>query len=144
MRQTICLALPLLAGRTDTDRDELLSCWRGERAAAHRASRARHGITREATWIQATPAGDVAIVLLESDDLAASFYGIATSTDPFDTWFRAHVMDVHGVDLAAGMNRLRGPAHPPVLPLRDPRRRRVPRPRDGARPHPGVRGRTFG
>jgi hypothetical protein len=104
MRQTICFALPLLPGTTDAEREEMLACWRGDRAAAHRASRARHGVTREATWIQPTPAGDAAIVLLESDDLAASLYGIATSDDPFDAWFRGHVQRVHGVDLAAGMN----------------------------------------
>ena len=103
MPQTICFTLPLLPGTTDSDRDEMLACWRGERAAAHGSSRARHGITREATWIQPTPAGDLAIVLLESDDLAASFYGIATSSDPFDVWFRTHVERVHGLDLAAGM-----------------------------------------
>jgi hypothetical protein len=103
MRQSIAFAIPLLPGMTDTDRDELRSCWTGERSAEHRASRARHGITREATWIQSTPAGDLAIVLLESDDLAAAFFGLATSTDPFDTWFRDHVMAVHGIDLADGM-----------------------------------------
>ena len=104
MRQTIAFALPLLPGTTDTDRDELLACWRGDRAAAHRASRARHGITREATWIQPTPAGDLAIVLLESDDLAAALYGVATSSEPFDAWFRGHVLAVHGIDLGAGMH----------------------------------------
>lgn len=104
MSQTICFALPLLPDTTDAERDEMAACWRGKRAATHRASRARHGITREATWIQPTPAGDVAIVLLESDDLAASLHGVATSNDPFDAWFRAHVKRVHGVDLAAGMH----------------------------------------
>ena len=57
----------------------------------------------EVTWIQSTPDGDVAIVLLESDDLATSLSGIATSQELFDTWFRAHVQEVHGVDLAHGM-----------------------------------------
>ena len=104
MSQTICLALPILPGTTDTDRDEMLACWHGERVNAHRASRARHGITREAVWIQPTPAGDLAIVLLESEDLAASLFGVATSTEPFDAWFRSHVKTVHGVDLASGMN----------------------------------------
>ncbi|MET0772569.1 MAG: hypothetical protein ABWZ82_05755 [Candidatus Limnocylindrales bacterium] len=89
---------------TDVDRDEMLACWRGERASAHRASRARHGLTREAVWIEPTPAGDLAVVLLESEDLAAALYGVATSSDPFDTRFRAHVQRVHGVDLAAGMH----------------------------------------
>ena len=104
MRQTICLAMPLLPGTTDADRDEMTRCWQGDRAADHRASSARHGITREATWIQPTPAGDLAIVLLESADLAASLFGLATSGDPFDAWFRAHVLRVHGIDLAAGMS----------------------------------------
>lgn len=103
MRQTICFTLPLLPGTTDIDRDEMRACWQGDRAQAHRASRARHGIIREATWIQPTPMGDVAIVLLESDDLAASLFGMATSPHSFDSWFRAHVKSVHGVDLADGM-----------------------------------------
>jgi len=103
MRQTLCFTLPLLPGAIGVDRDAMLACWHGDRAAQHRESRVRHGITREATWIQQTPAGDVVIVLLESDDLAASLSGIATSTEPFDNWFRAHVKAGHGVDLAAGM-----------------------------------------
>ena len=82
-----------------------MQCGVGERAPSpeHRVSRARHGITREATWIQQTPAGDIAIVLLESNDLAASLFGVATSQQPFDVWFRRHVLTVHGIDLAAGM-----------------------------------------
>lgn len=103
MRQTLCFTLPLLPGAAAVDRDAMLSCWRGERAAQHRASRMRHGVTREATWIQQTPAGDVVVVLLESEDLAASLAGIATSAEPFDVWFRAHAKAVHGIDLAAGM-----------------------------------------
>lgn len=104
MSQTICFALPLLPGTTDTDRDEMHQCWQGDRANEHRASRARHGITREVTWIQSTPGGDLAIVLLESDDLAAALFGVAGSDAPFDVWFREHVQAVHGVDLTAGMN----------------------------------------
>ena len=104
MSQTICIAIPLLPGTTDIDRHEMHACWRGERQSDHRASRARHGLTREAVWIQQTPSGDLAIVLLESDDLTRSLYGVATSEDPFDVWFRAHVLAVHGIDLAAGMN----------------------------------------
>lgn len=103
MSQTVCFSLPLLPNTTDLDRSEMLACWQGERAAQHRASRARHGITREASWIQPTPAGDAVVVLLESSDLAKSLFGMATSNEPFDAWFRAHVKTVHGVDLADGM-----------------------------------------
>jgi hypothetical protein len=102
MSQAVAFVIPLLPGKTDTERTALASMQSGERQADAAASRRRHGITREAAWIQSTPAGDVVVVFLEADDLGAAFGGIATSTDPFDVWFREHNMDVHGIDLAEG------------------------------------------
>ena len=102
--QTLCFAAPLLPGTTSTDREELLSCWHGERTEEHSASRRRHGITRESVWIQGTPAEDVAVVLIESADLSHALLGLATSDEPFDVWFRAHLLAVHGMDLTAGMS----------------------------------------
>jgi hypothetical protein len=93
---------PLLPGQTETDRAAMISCWRGDRADAYRASRARLGITREAVFIQETPGGDVAVVYWEADDVDAAFAGVATSEDPFDGWFREHVKTVHGIDVAEG------------------------------------------
>lgn len=101
--QTICFAAPLLPGTSTHDRDEMLSCWQGERRGEHTRSRLSHGITREAVWIQSTPTGDVAVVLIESPDLAHALLGLATSQEPFDVWFREHLMTVHGLDLGAGM-----------------------------------------
>jgi len=51
-------------------------------------------------WHQKTPMGTFAIVLLEGDDLAASFGKIATSDDPFAVQFREFVKTVHNIDLA--------------------------------------------
>ena len=93
---------PLLPGKTEIDRSAMISCWRGDRRSAHQASRQRLGITREATFIQPTPSGDVAVVYWESDDLDMAFKGIATSTDPYDRWFRDHVRDVHGMNVEDG------------------------------------------
>jgi len=101
---TIAFAIPLLPGKTDTDRSAMSSCQRDDRADAHAASRRRHGITRESVWIQATPAGDLALVLLEAPDLGAALTGIATSEEPFDVWFREHVREVHGIDLEGGIS----------------------------------------
>ncbi len=101
--QTVCFAAPLLPGTSTHDRDEMLSCWQGERREDHTHSRRAHGITREAVWIQSTPAGDVAVVLIESPDLPQALLGLATSREPFDVWFREHLLAVHGMDLAAGM-----------------------------------------
>ena len=97
---TIAFAAPLLPGKTDEDREALQSCENGDRQADHRASRARAGITREAVWIQSTPDGDVAVVVIEADDVGQAMGALATSDDPFDVWFRGHIMNVHGMDLA--------------------------------------------
>ena len=102
--QTVCFAAPLLPGTPSTDREEMLSCWQGERSEEHAASRRRHGITRESVWIQETPAGDLAVVLIESPDLSHALLGLATSDEPFDVWFRQHLLAVHGLDLTAGMS----------------------------------------
>ena len=102
--QTLCFAAPLLPGTSTRDREEMLSCWHGTRSDEHAASRRRHGITRESVWIQATPAGDVAVVLIESADLSRALLGLATSDEPFDVWFRDHLLAVHGMDLSAGMS----------------------------------------
>lgn len=94
--------LPLLPGKTETDRAAMTSCWRGERRDAFQESRKRHGITRESVWIQPTAHGDVVVVYMEADDLEAAFKGVASSDEPLDRWFRDHVRDVHGVALEEG------------------------------------------
>ena len=101
--QRVCFAAPLRPGTTAQDREEMLACWRGERREDHVDSRRRHGVSREGVWIQSTPAGDLAVILLESTDLASALLGIATSQEPFDIWFRDHLLAVHGMDLSEGM-----------------------------------------
>jgi hypothetical protein len=101
--ETICFAVPLLPGMTDNDRAAMLSCWKGDRREDHASSRQRHGITRESVWIQSSPIGDVAIVLLQAGDLAAALEGLASSPSAFDQWFRDHVAAVHGINLADGI-----------------------------------------
>ena len=102
MSQTIAFTIPILPGKTETDRREMRSCQEGERAAGFAESRREHGVTREAVWIQPGPDGDRVVVYLEAGDLQGAFAGMGTSDDPFDRWFRDHVREVHGVDLAAG------------------------------------------
>ena len=84
MPQAIAFAAPLLPGKTDADREALESCAHGDRKADHEASRGRAGITRESVWIQSTPDGDVAVVLIEADNIPAAMGALATSEEPFD------------------------------------------------------------
>ena len=71
--QCVAFAVPLLPGQAEADRMALASCQAGARREAHQDARRRAGIIREAVWIQPTPGGDVAVVYLEADDLAAAF-----------------------------------------------------------------------
>jgi hypothetical protein len=39
----------------------------------------------------------------ERQAMASAFQGLGSSEDTFDVWFRGHVLDVHGIDLAQGL-----------------------------------------
>jgi hypothetical protein len=97
--QSVAFSLPLLPDQIDANRAALVSCWTGARREAFQDARRRAGIIREAVWIQPAPRGDVAVVYLEADDLAAAFTMLGTSAEPFDRWFRDHGRRVHGVAL---------------------------------------------
>ena len=97
--QSVAFAVPLLPGQTDATRIALASCWMGERKEAFQDARRRAGILREAVWVQSVPGGDVTVVFMEADDLAAAFTMLGTSAEPFDRWFRDHVRQAHGIAL---------------------------------------------
>lgn len=99
----IAFTAPLLPGRTEAERRALESCWVGERREAHQDARRRAGITKESVWLQSGPAGDLAVVYLEADDIEAALACLGGSQEPFDRWFREHVRTVHGIDLADGV-----------------------------------------
>jgi hypothetical protein len=100
--EAIGFVIPILPGKTASDRAAMASCRSGERKAAYEDARRRAGITREAVFIQTGPSGDAAVVYLEGDDLAKAMEVIATSDEPFDRWFRDQVRDAHGISLEDG------------------------------------------
>ena len=95
--QAVAFAVPVLPGRTEATRVALASCQDGARKEAYQDARRRAGIIREAVWIQPSPGGDIAVVYLEADDLAAAAALLADSVEPFDCWFREHVRKVCGI-----------------------------------------------
>jgi hypothetical protein len=100
--ESVAFVAPILPGKTQVDRDAMRECMEGDRRSDYEASRKHHGINRESVWIQETPAGDVAVVYLEADDLRSALGGLATSQEPFDEWFRDLVRECHGIDLSQG------------------------------------------
>jgi hypothetical protein len=95
--QSVGFAVRLLPGQAEAVRVTLASCQAGARKEAYQDARRRAGIVREAVWIQPAPDGDVAVVYLETDDLATAFTILRTSAEPFDRWFRDHAGRVHGI-----------------------------------------------
>jgi steroid delta-isomerase-like uncharacterized protein len=97
---TVTFAAPILPGK--------LEAWRrfaqeveGSRDEEHAESRRRLGMTRERSWLQQTPGGDLALISFDAADPGRAFAGLATSNAPFDRWFREKVLELHGLDLTA-------------------------------------------
>lgn len=109
---TLAFAIPLTPGKSD----EWIQ-WDHEMAGPRReeylASRRRLGITGEQGFLQRTPHGDFAIIVLESDDFERMFREIATSQEPFDVWFRKRGKELfNGLDLS---EPLPGPLSEPAF-----------------------------
>jgi hypothetical protein len=106
------MALPLLPGKTD-DWERWIQEVEGPRLNEFQASRKHLGITREASFLQRTPMGDMGILYIEAEDIASVFLGLATSQEPFDVLFRQKTQEFFGVDLA------QPPSGPPPQTLLD-------------------------
>lgn len=99
---------PIQTGKEDAARAFAEETY-GARRAGFEEHLARVGITRETWALQETPMGSLMLVWFEGD-VEKSFFDLATNDSEYMTWFRAQVLDVCGVDLAAPPD---GP--PPVV-----------------------------
>jgi hypothetical protein len=94
----ICLAMPVLPGKTDQARAFIQQLDRSRRAEFD-ASERRIGITKELWYLARLPSGDHLIGYMESIDFGSALQGFVGSRDPFDLWFKAQMHAVTGVDL---------------------------------------------
>jgi hypothetical protein len=97
---TVAFCLPILPGQTESFR-AFSRRFAVERRAEFEASRRRQGVTVERSFLQRTPGGDVAIVILEANDPARMFAEVAGSTESLDVDFRAYLRQTFGIDLSA-------------------------------------------
>jgi hypothetical protein len=94
---TIAFALPVLPGKTEPFRNAHAR-FAVDRRPEFEASRQRLGVLVERGFLQHTPMGDLAIVVLEVSDPARMLSGMASSPAPLDADFRAYLRDVFGID----------------------------------------------
>lgn len=95
----IILTFPILRGKVEA--------WRrfcqeisGSRQQMYIDSRRRLGITYERLALVETSFGSTAVTTIEASDIGRAFYQITVSNLPFDRWYREHVHEIHGINLA--------------------------------------------
>jgi hypothetical protein len=94
----ICMALPLLNGKTAAARTFLQQLDTTRRAEFDRSEQ-RIGISKELWYLARLPSGDHLIGYIESADFNRALSSFVGSRDPFDLWFKEEMLNVTGVDL---------------------------------------------
>lgn len=73
----------------------------GPRRDEFRDMNRRHGITSHRAWLETEASGDCfAVVELEGDGAETFLQGLASSSEPFDSWFRDRISELHGIDFS--------------------------------------------
>ncbi len=94
----ICLAIPVLAGKSDDARDFMREL-EESRKSEYGVSEQRIGITKEVWFLAQAPGGDLLVAYMETDDFANALQLFSASHDEFDLWFKRRLADSTGVDL---------------------------------------------
>ena len=94
----ICLALPVLSGKSEAARSFFKQLDTNRRAEFD-ASERRIGISKELWYLAKLPAGDHVIGYMETNDFNRAFQSFVASRDPFDQWFKEQMLAVTGLDL---------------------------------------------
>jgi hypothetical protein len=100
--QSICLAVPILTGKSDSVR-AMFKTVREERMKDYDRAQKNAGIEKEQDFLQVTPMGDMLLLYIESKDIQKTFMAIASSKDPFDLWFKEEMKKNTGVDFSQPM-----------------------------------------
>jgi hypothetical protein len=89
--------MPVLPGK-----EAVLRRWIAEEipSAAHDRLFTEGGVDREQVWLQHTPMGDIAVILLDTESAARAFSSLAASSDPWAFKFRQFLLEVYGVDFS--------------------------------------------
>jgi hypothetical protein len=94
-------AIPVAPDKEEVDRQTFHEM-EGPRRQEYEQALQAAGITRHAVWHQQTPDGTIAVVVVEADDPEAAADALGKGDATFNSWFRAQMQEVHGVDISAG------------------------------------------
>lgn len=97
--QATATALPVLPGKTNEWKkvvNEATGARRAELDEMHR----RMNLTNTYWFLQQTPNGDIAIVVLEGEGAPTALANWAKSNQPFEVWFRDAIGATYGIDFS--------------------------------------------
>ena len=94
----IILTFPIIPGQVEAWR-RFCQELSGSRRLSYEASRRQLGITLERLSLIETAFGSAAVTTLEADDVSLALSQIIGSILPFDLWYRAQMLEIHGVGL---------------------------------------------
>jgi hypothetical protein len=105
------IAIPILPDQVDAWKS-----WARELGSSKRAEfedlNTRMGLTAHRAWYFQGPAGPTAVVFHEGPGAESFLAEVASSTHPFDRWFRDSIGTYHGMDFSQPMS---GPAPEKVI-----------------------------
>ena len=97
------IAVPVLPGKVDAWRQWLAEC-QGARKTELEDMNSRFGLTRHRAWLQQNPDGSYVVIAVHDGPCGDEFMGkLGASDNEFDTWFRQHIQEVHGIDFSQPM-----------------------------------------
>jgi hypothetical protein len=102
LMQSTCLAVPILAGKTDSVR-AMFKTIKEEKMKDYLRVQKNAGVKKEEDFLQVTPMGDMLLLYIESKDIQKTFMTFAASKDPFDLWFIEEMKKNTGVDFSQPM-----------------------------------------
>jgi len=92
----IVLTFPILAGKVEAWR-QFCQELSGSQLQEYLSSRRRIGITHERMVLVETDFGETSVTTLVAYDVGKALSQIITSTLPFDRWYRARILELHGI-----------------------------------------------
>lgn len=101
---SLACVLPILPGKQEAWR-RFCQALEGSRHDEYEWSRQRLGIIKECICFAQMTQGEMAIVYLEMERPERVIAQLATSSVPFDCWFRSQLLDLHGFDVSQMLSK---------------------------------------
>ena len=93
----LAMAVPLIPNKVEAWKAWIRECM-GPRKEEFEEFNERMGLTTHRAWLEQSPQGPMAVVVLDGPGSKDFMQKLAKSKESFDRWFREHISECHGID----------------------------------------------